>query len=279
MSSAEPAGFSRGILSKNVKYYSNRYNEIVPVHDFQLVDDKPLIDEFIKSASWFISSLNAMSEHIIKVHEYVSKNYDVHTYINRLDLIVHALIIVSAILNSNGVYNDFTMTREKLLNTTDVERFDMINLPYRKFTFNSVDGTPPDISLDIWGPNMWKFLHLASILLKGEHLTNHFAMMMKNFDQFIWCPSCKENYRRKLPMDNIVIPIIISKNPIFIIYTLHNMVNVQKYGRNVPIRLTDFIKNVQSNENNKNVYSFESFCTSYGLRATKKVDIIYDVTL
>ncbi|KAG8035181.1 hypothetical protein G9C98_001671 [Cotesia typhae] len=106
---------------------------------------------------------------------------------------------------------------------------------------NEVKLESADWTLDSWGKHYWNFLHALSILVQycyqtkcDELLHNYVAALILNFDLILPCNTCRENYKLKKPLINLALPIIYSKDVIFVIYNLHNNIRVTNGLENFP---------------------------------------------
>lgn len=118
-----------------------------------------------------------------------------------------------------------------------------------------------DYTLAIWGPRIWKFLHTTSILIADNtYLTQMFGCLMLNFDMMILCGICSHNYKRKNPLESVLLKIKYSNDPISVIYMLHNLVNMSL---------------------RKSVYNIYNFLTTYHLTRTliKTVDYKEEINI
>lgn len=142
-------------------------------------------------------------------------------------------------LNSTNV----TFTAQQLHNLTLEEIYSKINLPTT--TLSDSAG-----SMSQWGPAFWAFLHRTSILVDGDfNATEAFAALMLNFEIFLYCGVCKENYKRMQPIRVVSVPMIQSLDPISTIFMLHNLVN--QHSHRTTISVDEFCKlnNLQHDPN------------------------------
>lgn len=97
--------------------------------------------------------------------------------------------------------------------------------------------TPNAISIDIWGPNYWYFLHYGSICTQihyeetnDEHFMKIYSAMLRTFYLSLLCPECASHYSKlKLWNDRSL-----SHDAIRQLFDLHNMVNVETNKESMP---------------------------------------------
>lgn len=125
----------------------------------------------------------------------------------------------------------------------------MLNLTQTEFL------TIKDMNIHVWGPRFWSYMHLISFAIReNKDLILQFAALMLTFNLALPCKACSAHYIAKLPLDNVTIPMQESQDPVTIIYTLHNLVNISTgktvFGReqflnlyeatSTPSKLVDF---------------------------------------
>lgn len=278
---------------------TNVYSDTLPVYTFTL-DKSRYTQEYKESASFFVSSLNEHVSRIKVAHEYYSSKYNYENFINRLDIVLHAMHLIALTMRLNDMPNEFNVINSvEFLKLTDEERFSLLHLNPREFTTTLKKGVSemdngvvksgiatklPDISIGVWGPQVWRFLHLTSILLYDTNSIAicHFAMMLRNFDRLMWCGNCSHNFKQKNPMANLTVPILILQDSIFVLFTFHNMVNTQKYTKSRQVyKIGAFANTMQlvGGVRFPCIFSYESFCQKYNLIAKFQKNISYSLKL
>ncbi len=162
------------------------------------------------------------------------------------------------------LYEDYEMDNSSS-NFRDLNRFN--ELDYNDMPSLTLEQVSDMMDLDIdkmkqyrenrgnWGPNLWLFLHNTSFMVDGNQIfIETFAGLMLNFNLVMYCSICVNGYVAKDPLQNVVIPMVESSDPITVIFQLHNLVN---------------------KSTNKPNLSIEAFCNLYNCNITDSESISY----
>jgi hypothetical protein len=109
---------------------------------------------------------------------------------------------------------------------------------------------------NIWGPQIWTFLHCTSILIRNNpDQISDFARLLINFGIILPCGICSNNFNRHNIGDNISMPMICSQDPITRIFEMHNIVNVST--RKNPFPKDRFLSKYNLTEENINYITYD----------------------
>lgn len=80
--------------------------------------------------------------------------------------------------------------------------------------------------MNSWSHPFWGFLHTLSILSsKHDDLLKNFAVLLVNLNLLLPCGICSKHYNELNPLNVVAVPMIYTKDPITVVYNLHNIVN------------------------------------------------------
>ncbi|QLI62364.1 Ac92 [Dikerogammarus haemobaphes nudivirus] len=209
------------------------FKDSVEIFSYKIHNRSHLETLFIEASSYFLAyrtNLTPNMSNVAKVGVFIQYSVEWFKFIGKV------LALNNASINTNNI--TFYTTYEQFQK--------QYKLPAFKLEAN-------DYQLSKWGPKMWNFLHLTSILIKDdEYLTSVFGCLMLNFNLMIFCGLCSENFKKKNPINSILLKIKYSKDPITVMYHFHNVVNASL---------------------RKNLYSIYDFMSTYNL-TRKYIDTI-----
>lgn len=178
---------------------------------------------------------------------------------NQLECATAWISLINDVFKSFFQYENIipTVNPTTLFNNYSIEDiYSNYKLPKYIYTSNLYNE-----STEAWGKRTWEFLHTLSVIVYNEiKLLEKFAYLVANLQIFTVCVVCRLEYFQIEPIGNVALKMILSRDPIYTLYELHNEIN-QQLG--------------------KDVYPFELFKSEYHLEVlennTCKVDQNLDV--